>query len=39
MRTAKRLQKQYAEYIEKECMTGDYEVDHGKADAAVIKYL
>jgi hypothetical protein len=39
MRTAERLQKQYAAYITAECMTGDHEADHKKADDAIIKYL
>jgi hypothetical protein len=38
-RTAHRLQKEYADYIQSECMTGDEEADHGKADDALIKYL
>lgn len=38
-RTADRLQRQYAEYIAKECNTGVCKADHIKADEAIIRYL
>jgi hypothetical protein len=39
MRAKTKLEQAYIDYIEDECMTGDYEADHGKADDALIEYL